>query len=55
MFLQADFLKGLPSHDENNFAKYHTDASCKSSVSLILRMGYQKDAIKILSHVSQML
>ncbi|VDI38489.1 DET1- and DDB1-associated protein 1-like [Mytilus galloprovincialis] len=28
----ADFLKGLPSHDENNFTKYHTDASCKSSI-----------------------
>ncbi|XP_069137910.1 DET1- and DDB1-associated protein 1-like isoform X1 [Argopecten irradians] len=29
---QADFLKGLPSHNESNFTKFHTDSSCKVGV-----------------------
>ncbi|XP_064620213.1 DET1- and DDB1-associated protein 1-like [Lineus longissimus] len=28
----ADFLKGLPSYNQDNFTKYHSDNSCKSSV-----------------------
>ncbi|XP_067665239.1 DET1- and DDB1-associated protein 1-like [Haliotis asinina] len=28
----ADFLKGLPSYNESNFAKFHTDSGCKSSI-----------------------
>jgi hypothetical protein len=27
-------LKGLPSYNQDNFTKYHSDNSCKSSVSL---------------------
>ncbi|KAK3098185.1 hypothetical protein FSP39_016992 [Pinctada imbricata] len=27
---QADFLKELPSHNEDNFTKFHADSSCKS-------------------------
>ncbi|XP_054709922.1 DET1- and DDB1-associated protein 1-like [Uloborus diversus] len=26
----ADFLKGLPSHDENNFSRFQPDTSCKN-------------------------
>ncbi|XP_041362269.1 DET1- and DDB1-associated protein 1-like [Gigantopelta aegis] len=28
----ADFLKGLPSYNEKNFARFHSDSSCKTSV-----------------------
>ncbi|XP_013392759.1 DET1- and DDB1-associated protein 1 [Lingula anatina] len=28
----AEFLKGLPSHNEHNFTKFHADASCKSTI-----------------------
>jgi len=27
----AEFLQGLPSHDENNFTRYHADSSCKAT------------------------
>lgn len=41
MMLQsvAEFLKGLPSYDENNFARFHTDSgsrSCAKRPSLYL-------------------
>lgn len=28
----AEFLKGLPSHDENNFANFHTDSNNRTCV-----------------------
>ncbi|GFY58076.1 DET1- and DDB1-associated protein 1 [Trichonephila inaurata madagascariensis] len=28
----AEFLKGLPSHNESNFSRYQPDASCKASM-----------------------
>ncbi|GFU49970.1 DET1- and DDB1-associated protein 1 [Nephila pilipes] len=28
----ADFLKGLPSRNENNFSRYQPDISCKTSM-----------------------
>lgn len=28
----AEFLKGLPSHDENNFANFHTDNGNRTCV-----------------------
>ncbi|XP_039276355.1 DET1- and DDB1-associated protein 1 [Nilaparvata lugens] len=28
----AEFLKGLPSYDENNFARFHTDSSSRNSM-----------------------
>lgn len=30
---QADFLKGLPVYNENNFSRFHSDSVCKASVS----------------------
>ncbi|KAK7115997.1 hypothetical protein V1264_001756 [Littorina saxatilis] len=27
----GDFLKGLPSYNENNFARYHAESSCRIS------------------------
>lgn len=35
-FLQANFLKGLPSYNETNFTKYHADSSCKLNVSVYI-------------------
>lgn len=29
---QAEFLKGLPSYNENNFARFQADSSCKITV-----------------------
>ncbi|XP_011639832.1 DET1- and DDB1-associated protein 1 isoform X7 [Pogonomyrmex barbatus] len=31
-FSVAEFLKGLPSHDENNFANFHTDNGNRTCV-----------------------
>lgn len=28
----AEFLRGLPSHNENNFSRFQPDTSCKSSM-----------------------
>ncbi|KAM7285412.1 DET1- and DDB1-associated protein 1 [Ixodes scapularis] len=28
----AEFLKGLPSYNENNFTRFQADASCKTTV-----------------------
>lgn len=28
----AEFLKGLPSYNENNFARFQADSSCKATV-----------------------
>ncbi|XP_046999562.1 DET1- and DDB1-associated protein 1 [Schistocerca americana] len=28
----AEFLKGLPSYDENNFARFHTDSGSRTCV-----------------------
>lgn len=28
----AEFLKGLPCHNENNFARFHSDSSTKTTV-----------------------
>ncbi|XP_052697732.1 DET1- and DDB1-associated protein 1-like [Crassostrea angulata] len=28
----ADFLKELPSHNEDNFTRFHTDSSCRSNM-----------------------
>ncbi|XP_061172020.1 DET1- and DDB1-associated protein 1-like, partial [Saccostrea echinata] len=30
--LQADFLKELPSHNEDNFTRFHIDSSCRSNM-----------------------
>lgn len=35
IFFQADFLKELPSHNEDNFTRFHTDSSCRSNVSIV--------------------
>ncbi|XP_057377733.1 DET1- and DDB1-associated protein 1-like [Daphnia carinata] len=32
MTATADFLKGLPCYNENNFTRFHSDASSKVSV-----------------------
>ncbi|KAK6189000.1 hypothetical protein SNE40_005060 [Patella caerulea] len=28
----ADFMKGLPSYNETNFTRFHSDSSCKTSI-----------------------
>lgn len=33
LFLQADFLKGLPVYNKSNFSRFHADSVCKASVS----------------------
>lgn len=33
MCSQADFLKGLPVYNKNNFSRFHADSVCKASVS----------------------
>ena len=36
IFIQADFLKELPSYDENNFTRFNPDSGMKANVSIIL-------------------
>ena len=33
---QADFLKELPSYDENNFTRFHAESGCKTNVSPLI-------------------
>ncbi|ESP05559.1 hypothetical protein LOTGIDRAFT_203011 [Lottia gigantea] len=28
----ADFMKGLPSYNETNFTRFHSDSACKTSI-----------------------
>lgn len=30
--MSAEFLKGLPSYNENNFTRFQADSSCKTTV-----------------------